>query len=72
MKSAEYDRTIDDCYTPPEIYDVVCEFVEKKYGVMLFLRYESSILGDFPCSKGETYKCQSLTFRLLSLQGCSS
>ena len=26
-------KTTDDCYTPPEIYDVVCEFVEKQYGV---------------------------------------
>lgn len=26
-------KTTDDCYTPPEIYDVVCDFVEKKYGV---------------------------------------
>ena len=34
MKNAEHDHAItDDCYTPPEIYDVVCEFVEKQYGV---------------------------------------
>ena len=26
-------KTTDDCYTPPDIYDVVCEFVEKQYGV---------------------------------------
>lgn len=26
-------KTTDDCYTPPEIYDIVCDFVEKEYGV---------------------------------------
>lgn len=26
-------RTTDDCYTPPEIYDVVAEMVSERYGI---------------------------------------
>ena len=26
-------KTTDDCYTPPEVYEVVASWVEEKYGV---------------------------------------
>jgi hypothetical protein len=28
-------RTTDDCYTPPEIYDVVAEMVSERYGIAM-------------------------------------
>lgn len=29
----EYKRTTDDCYTPPEVYNTICDFVEQEFCV---------------------------------------
>ena len=33
VKKFKPKKTTDDCYTPPEIYDVIAGWVEEKYGV---------------------------------------